>query len=49
MTRIERDPDAPRPEPWDHWVIYKMPADISGLPEGVATADKLSEPLICIN
>ena len=28
------DPDAPRPEPWVHWVLYKIPADRSGLPEG---------------
>ncbi len=30
------DPDAPRPEPWVHWVVYKIPADLSGLPEGSA-------------
>ena len=28
------DPDAPRPEPWVHWVVYKIPADRTGLPEG---------------
>ena len=28
------DPDAPRPEPWVHWVLYKIPADRTGLPEG---------------
>jgi Raf kinase inhibitor-like YbhB/YbcL family protein len=28
------DPDAPRPEPWVHWVLYKIPADSTGLPEG---------------
>src|SRR5215203_6210855 len=28
------DPDAPRPEPWVHWVVYKIPADSTGLPEG---------------
>ena len=28
------DPDAPRPEPFVHWVVYKIPADRGGLPEG---------------
>src|SRR5215207_39452 len=28
------DPDAPRPEPWVHWVVYKIPADITGFREG---------------
>jgi Raf kinase inhibitor-like YbhB/YbcL family protein len=29
------DPDAPRPEPWVHWVLYRIPAGSKGLPEGV--------------
>lgn len=29
------DPDAPSPEPWVHWVIYRLPADTSSLPERV--------------
>ncbi len=29
------DPDAPTSEPWVHWVIYKMPAALESLPEGV--------------
>ena len=29
------DPDAPTAEPWVHWVIYKIPVDQPGLPEGV--------------
>jgi hypothetical protein len=28
------DPDAPRPEPWVHWIIYNIPADTTELPEG---------------
>jgi hypothetical protein len=38
------DPDAPRPEPWVHWVIYKIPSTASGLPEGVATSEKPPAP-----
>jgi Raf kinase inhibitor-like YbhB/YbcL family protein len=28
------DPDAPRPEPWVHWVLYRIPADTTALAEG---------------
>lgn len=36
LALIVEDPDAPRPEPFIHWVIYKIPANVSGLPEDVA-------------
>ena len=36
LALICDDPDAPREEPWVHWVIYKIPANVTGLPEGVA-------------
>jgi len=39
------DPDAPRPEPWVHWVIYKIASDVSGLAEAVPRQSKLSEPV----
>jgi hypothetical protein len=29
------DPDAPQDEPWIHWVIYNIPADRTGLGEGI--------------
>ncbi len=35
LALICDDPDAPRPEPWVHWVIYNIPPDAKGLPEGV--------------
>ena len=38
------DPDAPTPEPWVHWVIFSLPAELRGLPEGVATAATLDDP-----
>jgi Raf kinase inhibitor-like YbhB/YbcL family protein len=28
------DPDAPTHKPFVHWVVYKIPADRTGLPEG---------------
>jgi Raf kinase inhibitor-like YbhB/YbcL family protein len=39
------DPDAPTPQPWVHWVIYKIPPATAGLPEHVSTLEKLSEPV----
>lgn len=36
LALICDDPDAPMPEPFVHWVVYKIPADKSGLPEGSA-------------
>jgi Raf kinase inhibitor-like YbhB/YbcL family protein len=29
------DPDAPTPQPFVHWVIYKIPGNATGLPEGL--------------
>ena len=37
---IMDDPDAP-PGTWVHWVLYDLPADASGLPEGVPQMEKL--------
>jgi Raf kinase inhibitor-like YbhB/YbcL family protein len=30
------DPDAPTPQPWVHWVLYRIPAAATALPEGVS-------------
>ncbi|MBV8487273.1 MAG: YbhB/YbcL family Raf kinase inhibitor-like protein, partial [Planctomycetaceae bacterium] len=34
LAIIVDDPDAPTPQPWVHWVLYKIPATESALPEG---------------
>jgi Raf kinase inhibitor-like YbhB/YbcL family protein len=44
LALICEDPDAPTAEPWVHWVIYKIPADQTGLPENVAKAARLKLP-----
>ena len=44
LALICDDPDAPTAEPWVHWVIYKIPADVKGLPEGVPRKSRLKEP-----
>ncbi len=44
LALICDDPDAPTDEPWVHWVIYKIPADAKGLPEGILRKSKPKEP-----
>lgn len=41
---ICEDPDAPTPEPWVHWLIYKIPASLGGLPEGIPNQPRLKNP-----
>jgi Raf kinase inhibitor-like YbhB/YbcL family protein len=33
---ICNDPDAPTPQPWVHWVLYRIPAATRNLPVGVS-------------
>ena len=44
LALIVDDPDAPTPEPFVHWVIYKIPANVPGLPEGIPRERKLGNP-----
>jgi len=44
LALICDDPDAPRPQPWVHWVIYGIPPQTTGLPEGVPPDEKLQTP-----
>jgi Raf kinase inhibitor-like YbhB/YbcL family protein len=43
LVLIVDDPDAPDPEApqrtWVHWVLYNLPPEATGLPEGTASAD----------
>jgi Raf kinase inhibitor-like YbhB/YbcL family protein len=36
LALICDDPDAPRPKPWVHWVLYALPATLRELKEGSA-------------
>lgn len=38
---IVDDPDAPREDPWVHWVLFKIPGDADSLPEGLPRQDAL--------
>ena len=44
LALICDDPDAPTEEPWVHWVIYKIPTSLTGLPEGIARLLRLKTP-----
>lgn len=41
---IVDDPDAPRPEPWVHWVIYGLPASVNSLPQAVPQGPRVRNP-----
>ena len=36
LALIVDDPDAPRAEPWVHWLLYGIPATAAGLAEGIS-------------
>jgi Raf kinase inhibitor-like YbhB/YbcL family protein len=44
LALIVEDPDAPRPEPFVHWVLYGIPADAPGLVEGIPKEATLASP-----
>lgn len=43
---ICEDPDAPSAEPWVHWVIYGIEADVHAFPEGLAKNAQLTSPIV---
>ncbi|MFQ5591273.1 MAG: YbhB/YbcL family Raf kinase inhibitor-like protein [Phycisphaerae bacterium] len=44
LAVIMDDPDAPSRDPWVHWVIYNIPAEVTELPEGVTKTELPPEP-----
>jgi Raf kinase inhibitor-like YbhB/YbcL family protein len=43
LALIVDDPDAPRKDPWVHWVMYGIPASTKELPEHVPQTTKAQE------
>jgi Raf kinase inhibitor-like YbhB/YbcL family protein len=41
LALIVHDPDAARPGGFTHWVIFNLPAESKGLPEGVPGRERL--------
>lgn len=37
LALVVDDPDAPRSEPWVHWLVYAIPTDVTGLAEGAGS------------
>ncbi|MFW6200212.1 MAG: YbhB/YbcL family Raf kinase inhibitor-like protein [Gemmatimonadota bacterium] len=44
LALVVRDPDAPSPSPFVHWVVYNIPADADGLPEGLPPNPVIRSP-----
>ena len=45
LALICDDPDAPRPQPWVHWVIYGLSPKLTGLPEGIPATPEIKQPV----
>lgn len=45
LVLICDDPDAPTPESWVHWILYKLSPVLEGLPEGLPTMPRIDTPL----
>lgn len=43
LALIVDDPDAPRPQPWVHWVIYNLPLE-TPLRENIPHEERLGDP-----
>ena len=43
---IADDPDAPRPEPWVHWVVYKIPASQTDFKADIPNNEKLEAGIL---
>lgn len=44
LALIVDDPDAPRADPWVHWVAYRIPPQIGELPEGIPSTPTPASP-----
>jgi Raf kinase inhibitor-like YbhB/YbcL family protein len=48
LALVVDDPDAPTSDPFVHWVLYKIPANARGLPEGVGNLrqKRIEDPIL---
>jgi Raf kinase inhibitor-like YbhB/YbcL family protein len=44
LVVIHEDPTAPTPQPFVHWVVYKIPATAKGLPENISPDPAVAMP-----
>ncbi|MFP4144719.1 MAG: YbhB/YbcL family Raf kinase inhibitor-like protein [Phycisphaeraceae bacterium] len=44
LALIVEDPDAPRQDPFVHWLVYNIPASATGLPEAAPRDETLPQP-----
>ena len=44
LALVVDDPDAPRAEPWVHWLLYGIPAECRALEEGLPRSERPGEP-----
>jgi Raf kinase inhibitor-like YbhB/YbcL family protein len=43
LVLICEDPDAPMPKPVVHWILHRLPPDVTALPEGVPAERELKQ------
>lgn len=48
LALICDDPDAPTPEPWVHWLLYKLPPAVRELPQGIPAAEQIDRPVAAL-
>ena len=48
LALICDDPDAPKPPPWVHWVIYGLAPDVRALPAGLPADETLTQPVAAL-
>ena len=44
LVLIVEDPDAAKPKPFVHWIVYGIPPEVSTLPQGRPTTPRLDQP-----
>ena len=45
LVLVCEDPDAPTARPWVHWLVYKISAEVTELPENLPPLSKVEHPV----